>query len=555
MQNRLKSAWPVAGEGPPDLLLYPYPGLEDEGASADVLHGVVLAPPRAVFGPRELKQWTIFWLVVTPADSKLILDGESYAARSGAFFLLRPGMRDELRLGNQGSTVLAYSHFRLALPDAGWPAPASWPVVRYEEKGSVLPSLFRYLLQIQGLPGVPGQPLLRSVLQLFLNAFLTGQTAMIRQPRPVFPELVDEALQFANAWVRERPSERLSVAELARSVHVSPDHLTRLFQRSIGVGPAEYLMLARVDHAADVLRDTGETVERIAERCGFHDQAHFSRSFKRVMGRTPSEFRRLTSIDRGASRPLFSLHLRYLEAGSDRTTGPEGAQLIGDLIDGEKREQLLEQLEAWNRVPFPAEDPSGVAIDYRPIPLARWYNRSLEPEVGWFGRGELDLARGGETWFHGIPFRVGGEQPDAACAVLLGPDREGKLAGWEEIEWPLEGRGRWIHLLLAAHRIRSRQPVCRWRVQGASRTLAKGEAVGLRKASEPNPTWAVTSWWQGQFPVRSSGSLPVLIPSERARQSAVFYILRIPLPGKGRRKFRLAQGESPVLLLAATEAW
>ena len=99
-------------------------------------------------------------------------------------------------------------------------------------------------------------------------------------------------------WLR-RAAERLhddwrappSLAELAREVGVSPDHLTRRFRAAFGVRPGDFLRRRRVEEALRLMQDTPDSLADIALACGFADQSHFGRVFKRLHGVSPEHFR------------------------------------------------------------------------------------------------------------------------------------------------------------------------------------------------------------------------------------------------------------------------
>jgi len=83
----------------------------------------------------------------------------------------------------------------------------------------------------------------------------------------------------------------LRVGDVAAMAGVSREHLTRVFQRELGVTPARYLARQRMRLAGDWLRDTAWTVKEIAYRLGFPAPPHFVRVFRRVTGMTPRQFR------------------------------------------------------------------------------------------------------------------------------------------------------------------------------------------------------------------------------------------------------------------------
>ncbi len=80
---------------------------------------------------------------------------------------------------------------------------------------------------------------------------------------------------------------RLDVDDIATSLRVSREHLTRLFTREMGVPPGRYLLSRKISIACRLLRDEGLSVKETAERLGFDSSAHFIRAFKRLTHATP----------------------------------------------------------------------------------------------------------------------------------------------------------------------------------------------------------------------------------------------------------------------------
>ena len=80
--------------------------------------------------------------------------------------------------------------------------------------------------------------------------------------------------------------------KLAESVHVSEDYLTRIFHREMGLSLWDYLNRYRIFFAADLLRQSDETIQEISLRTGFQDQAYFCRVFKKIWGLPPGKLRK-----------------------------------------------------------------------------------------------------------------------------------------------------------------------------------------------------------------------------------------------------------------------
>jgi AraC family transcriptional regulator len=85
--------------------------------------------------------------------------------------------------------------------------------------------------------------------------------------------------------------DRLSLRQMADVINLSPIHFARMFKRSTGLPPHQYLTRARVSRAMELL-EGASTLAEIAYRCGFAHPEHFTYVFRRVAGCTPGEHRR-----------------------------------------------------------------------------------------------------------------------------------------------------------------------------------------------------------------------------------------------------------------------
>ena len=68
---------------------------------------------------------------------------------------------------------------------------------------------------------------------------------------------------------------------------MSPYHFMRLFKKSTGKSPHQYVIEARVRKAKDLLATGKLSVCEAAYRVGFVDQSHLTRHFKRIFGLPP----------------------------------------------------------------------------------------------------------------------------------------------------------------------------------------------------------------------------------------------------------------------------
>lgn len=86
-------------------------------------------------------------------------------------------------------------------------------------------------------------------------------------------------------------AEKVSVAELARSLGHSERSFDRRCRAALGLPPAKALVRHRLERAAHLLRHTPWPVKRIAAELGFANAFHFTRAFARQHGMPPTAFR------------------------------------------------------------------------------------------------------------------------------------------------------------------------------------------------------------------------------------------------------------------------
>jgi AraC-like DNA-binding protein len=94
-------------------------------------------------------------------------------------------------------------------------------------------------------------------------------------------------------YLHERYNDpALSVATLARRVHMSLSTLHRLFHRHTHMSVTDYVTQLRIGRASALLIGGNRPVAHIAEDAGYRNLANFHRQFKATKGVTPRAFRR-----------------------------------------------------------------------------------------------------------------------------------------------------------------------------------------------------------------------------------------------------------------------
>ena len=96
----------------------------------------------------------------------------------------------------------------------------------------------------------------------------------------------------AALWIAAHSAEPIELADAARAAGLSAFHFLRLFTKTLGVTPHQYLLRSRLRRAAQLLADDADrAITDIALDVGFNDLSNFVRTFRRAAGVSPRGFR------------------------------------------------------------------------------------------------------------------------------------------------------------------------------------------------------------------------------------------------------------------------
>lgn len=110
------------------------------------------------------------------------------------------------------------------------------------------------------------------------------------------PDLSDNSYLIRNAMqlIEDNSSKGLNVDSLAKTLSVTPEHLSRLFKSDTGFGPHHFIVKQKIQLAEHLLSSSNLRIKEIALRSGFESPRDFNRTFKKLNETTPSEFRKAT---------------------------------------------------------------------------------------------------------------------------------------------------------------------------------------------------------------------------------------------------------------------
>ncbi len=142
---------------------------------------------------------------------------------------------------------------------------------------------------VAGFPS--GRLFLDSVEQAMAVALVNGHAVRHRPVQIYRGGLGSARLRRIKELVHAKMEDDLSLDEMAQSVGLSTAHFARMFRKSTGETPHQFVLRQRLERAKAMLRAPDARVLDVAVACGFKTQQHFAQVFRDVCGVSPTEYR------------------------------------------------------------------------------------------------------------------------------------------------------------------------------------------------------------------------------------------------------------------------
>lgn len=96
-------------------------------------------------------------------------------------------------------------------------------------------------------------------------------------------------------YMRSNFGYNLTLEFLAAQVHLSREHLSRIFKQYTGQTISDFLLDIRITRAKQMLKNPKHSITDISSYCGYQTVGNFQRAFKKATGMSPREYRKSTS--------------------------------------------------------------------------------------------------------------------------------------------------------------------------------------------------------------------------------------------------------------------
>jgi AraC family transcriptional regulator len=140
--------------------------------------------------------------------------------------------------------------------------------------------------------GFPSGRLFLDSLEQAMAITLVNGHAVRHRPVQIYQGGLGSArLRRIKELVHAKLEDDLSLDEMAQSIGLSTAHFARMFRKSTGETPHQFVLRQRLERAKAMLRAPDARVLDVAVACGFKTQQHFAQVFRDVCGVSPTEYR------------------------------------------------------------------------------------------------------------------------------------------------------------------------------------------------------------------------------------------------------------------------
>src|SRR5882672_8182145 len=142
---------------------------------------------------------------------------------------------------------------------------------------------------VAGFPS--GRLFMDSVEQAMAVALVKGHAVRHRPVQIYRGGLGSARLRRIKELVHAKTGDDLSLDEMAQSIGLSTAHFARMFRKSTGETPYQFVLRQRVERATAMLRAPDARILDVAVACGFKTQQHFAKVFRDACGVSPTQYR------------------------------------------------------------------------------------------------------------------------------------------------------------------------------------------------------------------------------------------------------------------------
>lgn len=223
-----------------------------------------------------------------PTPVNITIQGETVQTKPNACILSAP--RQKRCFFFPEDTTLNWFHAEAEIEDLLEQYEIPVNCLFYPENPGFIPDLFRKMRKEFCL----GDPYREELLDGYTRELLIKLSRSIHCDfsKTFLSGAQQKRMQQLRWEVLSHPEKRWTVAEMAKSVALSPSRFHGVYKQMFGTSPMKDVIDGKIDLAKSLmLTEEYLTISAVAERVGYKNQQHFIRQFKAATGLTPATYR------------------------------------------------------------------------------------------------------------------------------------------------------------------------------------------------------------------------------------------------------------------------
>lgn len=149
---------------------------------------------------------------------------------------------------------------------------------------SLLESGYRNLSQLEAINNAS------TLSELMMNANLIIEFVVEQSGKKRYSGN-SKIVRAAVDYIWKHFNEEISLKKVAEEIHVNYSYLSKLFRDEMKCSFVDYLNELRLDTAAEMLRESNDSVTEISYACGFKECSYFTKLFRSRFELSPREYR------------------------------------------------------------------------------------------------------------------------------------------------------------------------------------------------------------------------------------------------------------------------
>ena len=133
---------------------------------------------------------------------------------------------------------------------------------------------------------------LAPMIATLMNYLISKHQEYLQFENDKIPGITPFRIKQIEQHIKNRIDSCITTSELAQLCGLSQYHFIRMFKRTTGQTPHQYINRLKMEKAKELLGSENKSIIQVGFATGFDNPSHFTQVFKSIVGITPLKFRK-----------------------------------------------------------------------------------------------------------------------------------------------------------------------------------------------------------------------------------------------------------------------